>query len=155
MSELKPVKCSCGGNATIWANGKWQSTEVICNKCSLSVSAGKRSVKKWNQLQSHNVLRARIDSLEKEVAPFRDTYFKGLSMEAIAELAKKSIRLTDQHNKDTERIEKMEGALREAEQWLNTGMTVFPEKESRLGEYFSLLRNDITEALNALKGAGK
>ena len=63
-------------------------------------------------------LRARIGELEKETAPFRDPYFKGLSMEAIAELAKKSIRLTEQHNKDTERIGELEDTLKESISYL-------------------------------------
>ena len=57
-------------------------------------------------------LRARIGELEKEIAPFRDPYFKGLSMEAVAELAKKSIKLTEQHNKDAARIGELEEALK-------------------------------------------
>lgn len=49
-------------------------------------------------------LKSRIKGLTEELEPFTDPYFKGLNTKDIAELAKKSIRLTTQHCKDNEEI---------------------------------------------------
>lgn len=47
----------------------------------------------------------RATDLEIKLIPFTDPYFKGLTTKDIAELAKKSIRLTTQHCKDNKEIE--------------------------------------------------
>ena len=50
---------------------------------------------------------------EHQLKPFQDEYFKGLDNVAIAELAKKSIRLTTENRK-------LENALDEIEEYINT-----------------------------------
>lgn len=75
MPELKPVKCSCGGevvrcepDGSNIANGDDRGS-VWCRKCGLCVSCEEdlhgEAVEKWNQLQGHNALRARIRKLEE------------------------------------------------------------------------------------------
>ena len=44
-------------------------------------------------------LRKVIDELKQALKPFQDDYFKGLTMEQIAGLAKKSIRITTYNRK--------------------------------------------------------
>ncbi len=46
-----------------------------------------------------------IEELKEKYKPFDDPYFNGLTMKVIAELAKKSIRLTKQHCDDNHKIE--------------------------------------------------
>lgn len=46
-----------------------------------------------------------LQELEKRLAPFQDDYFKGLTEEQIAELAKKSIRITKDNCELTHAIE--------------------------------------------------
>jgi predicted RNase H-like nuclease (RuvC/YqgF family) len=58
-------------------------------------------------------LKSRIKGLTEELEPFTDPYFRGLTTKDIAELAKKSIRLTTQHCEDNARIEKLEELLKE------------------------------------------
>ena len=48
-----------------------------------------------------------LDHLKKQIAPFKDKYFQGLDMEAIAELAKKSIRLTTENRELEDENEKL------------------------------------------------
>lgn len=96
--------------------------------------------------ENPDALRARIGELEEEIAPFRDPYFKGLSMEAIANLAKKSIKLTEQHNKDTERIGELEEALKKIGE--------NPIYDENCDEWYN--RDDVDFIIKeALKGAGK
>ena len=47
------------------------------------------------------------EKLQEEINPFKNDYFKGLSMEQIAELAKKSIRLTTENCKLTHALEEV------------------------------------------------
>ena len=49
-----------------------------------------------------------LQSLEKELEPFQDDYFQGLTKKDIAELAKKSIRLTKENRELRERLENVE-----------------------------------------------
>ena len=46
-----------------------------------------------------------LQGLEKELEPFQDDYFQGLTKKDIAELAKKSIRLTKENCELRERLE--------------------------------------------------
>ncbi len=100
MSE-EPLNCPfCGGTAEQNENHTW------CMNCEANAPRGD-----WKNRPEEDALRARIDSLEKEVAPFREPYFNGLSMEAIANLAKKFIRLNAKYAELEEALEKaQEGA---------------------------------------------
>jgi cell division protein FtsB len=46
-----------------------------------------------------NEIKSKYYRYEQDLEPFKDGYFKGLTMEQIAELAKKSIRLTTENRK--------------------------------------------------------
>ena len=46
-----------------------------------------------------------LQGLEKELEPFQDDYFQGLTKQQIAELAKKSIRITADNCKQTHALE--------------------------------------------------
>lgn len=50
---------------------------------------------------------------KEKIKPFADEYFSGLTYSEIAELAKKSIRLTKEHCSDLRKIEIYETALQE------------------------------------------
>ena len=52
-----------------------------------------------------------LDDYKKLLQPFQDDYFKGLSTQDIAELAKKSIRLAKDNCELMERIEELESKL--------------------------------------------
>lgn len=77
--------------------------------------------------------------LIEQLEPFTDPYFKGLTTKDIAELAKKSIRLTTQHCKDNEKIEKLRVALLDCKEFL--GRSIPPNTLKSIIE-------DIEEALN-------
>jgi len=53
------------------------------------------------------------------------------------------------------RIAELEEAISKANEFLENGMSIMPERESRMAEYFGILRSDVETALNVLKGAGK
>lgn len=99
-------------------------TEIICEvpsyeewqtqkECLLGVmEANKVLSRKYNNIKVNgnypdriSKLKSRIKGLTEELEPFTDPYFRGLTTKDIAELAKKSIRLTTQHCKDNEEIE--------------------------------------------------
>ena len=54
-----------------------------------------------------------IEEQTKQLEPFKDEYFKGLDMEAIAELAKKSIRLATENRELEDENEKLKNCLTE------------------------------------------
>lgn len=68
--------------------------------------------KDWNDFDGIN--ENYIEKMQNDLKPFQDPYFKGLSYEVIAELAKKSIRVT-KHN--TELIKSIANALETTEKW--------------------------------------
>lgn len=67
----------------------------------------------------------------EEWQPFTDSYFKGLSTKDIAELAKKSIRLTKQHCDDNERIEKLGEENQQLRKWCEEFNTLDVAKENQ------------------------
>ena len=58
-------------------------------------------------------LKDENNRFKRELQPFNDNYFKDLDTKTIAELAKKSIRLTTENRK-------LENALDEIEEYINT-----------------------------------
>ena len=56
-------------------------------------------------------LKSRIKGLTEELEPFTDPYFRGLTTKDIAELAKKSIRLTKQSCEDNTTIQRLKELL--------------------------------------------
>lgn len=108
-------------------------------------------VPSWEQWQSLNELLDSMQDTNKLLAhklqPFTDPYFKGLSTKDIAELAKKSIRLTTQHLEDNKRIEKLEELLKECKKRFEDYKRVKP-----CGEYMiydlEYLASEIDEVLN-------
>lgn len=53
-----------------------------------------------------------IQGLEKELEPFQDDYFQGLTKQQIAELAKKSIKITADNCKLTHALEEIREAVK-------------------------------------------
>lgn len=60
--------------------------------------------------------------LEEQLAPFQDKYFKGLNTSVIAELAKKSNRLTTENRK-------LEAVLQEIEEYAKTNLRMPLERK--------------------------
>lgn len=53
-------------------------------------------------------LQKKLEAKEQELEPFKDDYFKNLDIKNIAELAKKSIRLTTENRKLEDALDKIE-----------------------------------------------
>lgn len=64
-------------------------------------------------------LKDENNRFKRELQPFNDDYFKDLDTKTIAELAKKSIRLTTENRK-------LENALDEIEEYINTQLDELP-----------------------------
>lgn len=101
--ELKP--CPFCGHKTIqesFFDLPCKVYRIRCPRCYIFMDniSENMVMKAWNT-------RPIEDDLRKQLYPFQDAYFKGLTMEQIAEIAKKSIRLTTQHCNDMEQIEKL------------------------------------------------
>ena len=60
------------------------------------------------RINENNKLRAELGAVQEKLKPFEEDYFKGLTYEAIAELAKKSNRLTKENSKLIKKIEQIE-----------------------------------------------
>ena len=56
-------------------------------------------------------LQKKLEAKEQELEPFKDDYFKNLDTKTIAELAKKSIRLTTENRKFEDELDKIEEIL--------------------------------------------
>ena len=69
----------------------------LCNKKSWEI--GNLGYKIKNQRKEINKLQEQVNKLKAELEPFQDKYFKGLDNITIAELAKKSIRITAENCK--------------------------------------------------------
>lgn len=72
---------------------------------------------------------------EEEIKPFIDTYFKGLDFKTIAELAKKSIRLTTENRELEQKIEAYELESQEAKE-------IIAELERKIKELKDFEKND-------------
>ena len=57
-------------------------------------------------------LQKKLEAKEQELEPFKDDYFKNLDTKTIAELAKKSIRLTTENRKFEDELDKIEEILK-------------------------------------------
>ena len=57
---------------------------------------------------NHDAAEKECDRYRKALEPFQDEYFKGLDTTVIAELAKKSIRITKEHCSDLQKIEELQ-----------------------------------------------
>lgn len=76
----------------------------------------KKLKKECEELKSESFTREELISLQekdidryrKALEPFQDEYFKGLDTTVIAELAKKSIRITKEHCSDLQKIEELQ-----------------------------------------------
>ena len=82
----------------------------------------------------------------EEWQPFTDPYFRGLTTKDISELAKKSIRLTTQHLKDCERIEKLEELLKECREYV-VNTPVYPQGDEEKQKEIHRLVDKINEVL--------
>lgn len=160
MSELKGCPI-CGGE--IHLEDFDQMPCPVCEKCGCVFSFYKEDYSReevaelFNSRPLEDSLRARIGELEKETAPFRDPYFKDLSMSAIAELAKKSIKLTEQHNKDTARIAELEEALIKAKvamDWLGDRMNDMDVVEEQDTAITTPLFEDVDKVLKVIDPDG-
>ncbi len=60
---------------------------------------------------SNTDYKNKFEKLEQKLKPFEDDYFRGLSYEQIAELAKKSIRLTADNIELSDSLEEMEAQI--------------------------------------------
>lgn len=57
-------------------------------------------------------LQKKLEAKEQELEPFKDDYFKNLDTKTIAELAKKSIRLTTENRKFEDALDVIEEILK-------------------------------------------
>lgn len=72
------------------------------------------AVNQYNAVvQQNKELQQELIQTKEKIKPFADEYFSGLTYSEIAELAKKSIRLTKEHCSDLRKIEIFETALQE------------------------------------------
>lgn len=100
----------------------WELSEGITIESKpeiIEVLAPVPSWDKWLESESHCAVYSEVNKgLKEKLEPFSDPYFKSLTTKDISELAKKSIRLTKQHCKDNERIEKLEELLKECKDFV-------------------------------------
>lgn len=87
----------------------------------------------------------RVPSYERW-QPFTDPYFRGLTTKDIAELAKKSIRLTTQHCEDNAHIEKLEELLKECREYV-VNTPVYPQGDNNKQAEIHRLVDKINEVL--------
>lgn len=66
-----------------------------------------------NQMESEETIKINYDNI---LEPFNDDYFKGLDITAIAELAKKSIRLTTENRKLEDALDEIEETIKLAKE---------------------------------------
>lgn len=95
----------------------YEALQTRCNELELS----NRKLKQECQ-NLHTELRFKVNYIQeqrelinhsyKELEPFQDEYFKGLDTKQIAELAKKSIRLTTENRKLEDALDEIEGCLK-------------------------------------------
>lgn len=118
------------GEVSYWTNCKDEEVEEIL-----------APVPSYEEWQSLNELVDCMNDTGKAFAhmlsPFTDDYFNGLTTKDIAELAKKSIRLTTQHCEDNAEIDKLKKLLKECYEML--AQYHVENSEPSLGENIQLL----------------
>lgn len=91
---------------------------------------------------------------ERELEPFKDDYFKNLDTKTIAELAKKSIRLTTENRKLEDALDEIKNVIKSLE---NENILTFPDLSLQenvkaiMGQCNSGYK-DILDIINKVKG---
>ena len=89
----------------------------------------------------YNLVVEQNKNLQQDLMPFRDKYFSNLSMPVIAELAKKSIRLTDENLKYYHFFEYIKEIC---DQLTDNGMLV-GEGDNLVAEIYGILKQVLIE----------
>lgn len=150
--NLKETSCSCGISVAVAANQRAKVYEkcsdlglILTNKKTkqadlieqlkgmLEFLTPEKPAEKEKEETREDKLQKEIDRLVELYKPLRDDYFKGLTIAQIAELAKKSTRLTEEN--------------RNLENFIETQAQMFGEPVDTLEEAFKVLEEEIAKAI--------
>lgn len=107
--KRKERECEELKEKLIRISGEYKDTLSIVED--MAIFLGLERIDHFNIYQCYYKLKEMLNEYRQELKPFKDDYFKNLDTKTIAELAKKSMRLTTENRK-------LEDALDEAKQQL-------------------------------------
>lgn len=101
--------------------------------------------KEDEQEEPSEIEENKLKELEKQLEPFKDEYFGGLSTKQIAALAKKANRLTEENSKLVEKLDNMKEALECAKHNVEVGQETLEQQAKNVEEMLALKDAKIKE----------
>lgn len=146
--KRKERECEELKEKLIRISGEYKDTLSIVED--MAIFLGLERIDHFNIYQCYYKLKEMLNEYRQELKPFKDDYFKNLDTKVIAELAKKSIRLTTENRKLEDARDKIEKCIKEYVCDEECGFNwdkPCPDCDCRY--------NDIIDIINKTKGSGE
>lgn len=104
--KRKERECEELKEKLIRISGEYKDTLSIVED--MAIFLGLERIDHFNIYQCYYKLKEMLNEYRQELEPFKDDYFKNLDTKTIAELAKKSIRLTTENRKFEDALDEIE-----------------------------------------------
>lgn len=104
--KRKERECEELKEKLIRISGEYKDTLSIVED--MAIFLGLERIDHFNIYQCYYKLKEMLNEYRQELKPFKDDYFKNLDTKTIAELAKKSIRLTTENRKLEDALDELE-----------------------------------------------
>nr|DAU06645.1 MAG TPA: hypothetical protein [Caudoviricetes sp.] len=104
--KRKERECEELKEKLIRISGEYKDTLSIVED--MAIFLGLERIDHFNIYQCYYKLKEMLNEYRQELEPFKDNYFKNLDTKTIAELAKKSIRLTTENGKFEDALDEIE-----------------------------------------------
>ena len=109
--KYKEQECEELKEKLIRISGEYKDTLSIVED--MAIFLGLERIDHFNIYQCYYKLKEMLNEYRQELKPFKDDYFKNLDTKTIAELAKKSMRLTTENRKLEDALDDIEYQVRE------------------------------------------
>lgn len=108
--KRKERECEELKEKLIRISGEYKDTLSIVED--MAIFLGLERIDHFNIYQCYYKLKEMLNEYRQELEPFKDDYFKNLDTKTIAELAKKSMRLTTENRKFEDALDEIEGNIK-------------------------------------------
>lgn len=108
--KRKERECAELKEKLIRISGEYKDTLSIVED--MAIFLGLERIDHFNIYQCYYKLKEMLNEYRQELEPFKDDYFKNLDTKTIAELAKKSMRLTTENRKFEDALDEIEGNIK-------------------------------------------
>lgn len=147
--KRKERECEELKEKLIRISGEYKDTLSIVED--MAIFLGLDRIDHFNIYQCYYKLKEMLNEYRQELKPFKDNYFKNLDTKTIAELAKKSIRLTTENRKFEDALDEIKEIACEQRMFDLTGKIPLLPVIKKVGKDFLKIQELILKA----KGSGE